>query len=138
MSATLVLQPCAAKRNKRKSAKKGADAGITAATALINAGVSLGKEGRMAEAIASLQRATAAAPEFAEAYYNLGIGLDRAGLKEEAVVSFRTAMDCPGRAGAGPNYVAFGFNKTWCTWHSVLKIGMPRTSPFLLSAFCFL
>ena len=90
MSATLVLQPCAAKRNKRKSglAKKGADAGVTVAIALINAGVSLGKEGRMAEAIASLQRATAAAPESAEAYYNLGIGLDRAGLlKEEAVVS---------------------------------------------------
>ena len=48
------------------------------ATALIQEGTRLGQQGRLPEAVATMERAVALKPDLAEAHYNLGIGYDRA------------------------------------------------------------
>ena len=62
------------------------------ATALIQEGTRLGQQGRLPEAVATMERAVALKPDLAEAHYNLGIGYDRAKRGAEAVAAFRTAL----------------------------------------------
>ena len=62
------------------------------ATALIQEGTRLGQQGRLPEAVATMERAVALKPDLAEAHYNLGIGYDRAKRGAEAVHAFRTAL----------------------------------------------
>eukprot|EP01051_Picozoa_sp_SAG22_P010935 SAG22_NODE_1015_length_6025_cov_3.431320_6_plen_705_part_00 len=88
----LVETPVARQSRTKKAGGNTKAQAKQEATALINAGVQLGKEGRMPEAIASMERAVSTSPKLPDAHYNLGIGLDRARRSAEAAASFRTAL----------------------------------------------
>jgi Flp pilus assembly protein TadD len=62
------------------------------ARALVNLGASLGRAGRLPEAIETLQEAVRVSPRDTNAHYNLGIALWRAGRPDQAATALHNAL----------------------------------------------
>jgi tetratricopeptide (TPR) repeat protein len=77
-----------------------------------NFGAELVKQGKLAEAIAELQRATALDPAYAAAFRNLGYAHDRAGQTDEAIAAYRQALALEPRDAVTLNNLGVLYDKT--------------------------
>jgi tetratricopeptide (TPR) repeat protein len=82
------------------------EADPTSARALNDLGALLLQTGRVAEAVAQFEKATALKPDFAEARVNLGSALAKQGKPEEALVQLRLALEA--NAGYAPAHYQLG------------------------------
>lgn len=98
-----------ARENLRRASQITAQAAVPQTVADPNAdsagahndlGISCGREGQLARAIAEFRRAIEIRPDFAEAHYNLGFALQKSGQSEKAATEFAEAIEIR------PDYVA--------------------------------
>ena len=97
-------EPMSAKTHFMRGAIALAANGIPIFNALNNRGVTLKEAGRLAEALASYDRALSLKPQYAEAHGNRGNALKELGRLDEALASYDAAL------GLKPDYAEAHFN----------------------------